>query len=64
MNNLLEMENVKVTQGPASFFPVTTVSQNKRIRKGSIEMHFRRQIKASDYSTRKRLYEKHLEVRC
>ena len=36
-------------KGPASFFPTTTVCQNKKVRKGSIEMQVRRHNRATDY---------------
>lgn len=50
MDGLVDLEKLNIRKGPASFFPTTTVSQNKKVRKGSIQMHFRRQIKATDYS--------------
>ena len=47
MDGFMDMDKINIRKGPASFFPKTTVSQNKKVRKGSIEMHFRRQIKAA-----------------
>lgn len=51
MNNLIQIDQMKTKQRTPSFFPNTVSSQKSR--KHSIEMHFRRQIKANDYTARR-----------
>lgn len=67
MNNLIEIERgleTRSRQRAPNFFPNST-HYNKNSRKASMEMHFRRQIKATDYTSR-RLYVNGLdqEVKC
>ena len=52
MNNLIEVGRIYPRNRPASFFPNTTATNYKN-RKNSMEMHFRRQIKAHEYTSRR-----------
>ena len=47
IDGFTEMEKINITKGPAHFFPTTSLSQNKKVRKGSVEVNFRRKIKPS-----------------
>lgn len=51
MNNIIQIDQTKSKQRTPSFFPNAAPSQKNR--KHSIEMHFRRQIKANDYTARR-----------
>lgn len=63
MNDLIQMDKpTTVKQTSNSFFPLNSF-QNRKVRKGSIEMHFRHQIKASDYNS-KRIHLNQFDVKC
>ena len=65
MNNLLELEKVGGRQRAPSFFPNNSHYSNNKPRKANPDLHFRRQIRASDYTSR-RFYVNGLEqeVKC
>ena len=56
-----DIEKINIKQGPASFFPK---SQNKKLRKGSVEVSFRLQKKPNPQYNRKEMLGKEIDVKC